>query len=99
MPSWDISRPQARMLWERLPAGPVCFPGAADPRRPGTKASKGLAQAACARYARRFSRADKMTRKKQQRENPEKTPVVVQFQKKNVVSITDFHFAKGPTKT
>lgn len=65
MPSWDISRPQARMLWERRPAGPVCFP--AVPLIPAGPATKALAVAACARYARRFSRAE-ITRKKQQRE-------------------------------
>ena len=26
MPSWDISRPRARMLWNVDPARPVCFP-------------------------------------------------------------------------
>ena len=53
------------MLWERRPAGPVCFP--AVPLIPAGPATKASAVAACARYARRFSRAE-ITRKQQQRE-------------------------------
>ena len=91
MPSWDISRPRARMLWNVDPARPVCFPArAADPRRP-TIPDKAII--ACARCARRFSRA---LRSCSEKTTTQEIPVVIQFQ--NIVLIRS-SVRRRPTKT